>query len=487
MNPEFLEPETEASERISDGSLKNALELIYSHLHARNTIPDILPGNQEEQILLKKILETIISAQTHTLEISEGKLHATITLKGVFGGALKNLQSNLRHLTWVTQMIAKGDFKKRVDFLYDFSEAFNSMVRDLDETKKALAIQTEEVQKAITSLYHSKEQYRSLILKSPVSICVLKKGSIILSNPAFIELLRAKSRDGVEGVPFLEFVRPGNRTTFLHKLTRYSEYGINWNRFEEDLVCLDDCDIVTKITGTDIVFENEPANLLFIDDITGKKNEETIILNSLQEKEILLREVYHRVKNNMQIIWSLLSMQGKMVDDETVKGYFVECQNRVKSLALVHEQLYKTDNLREINYGQYLRQITSHLFDTYNLNGKKVHLQIEAGEETLSLAKAVPCSLIINELVSNSLKYAFTSDMPGSITILFGTGENPEKYTLDYRDTGRGILPEIHPEQGSTLGMKLIYGLTRQLNGTVLFENDNGVHYVIIFPSDTRP
>ncbi|MFH0968793.1 MAG: histidine kinase dimerization/phosphoacceptor domain -containing protein, partial [Methanobacteriota archaeon] len=397
--------------------------------------------------------------------------------------ALKNLQSNLRHLTWVTQMIAKGDFTKRVDFLYDFSEAFNSMVSDLDETKKALTIQTDELQKAITSLFINKEQYKSLIQKAPISICVLKNGQIVLSNPAFIEMLHVSAREQVDDQSFLQFIRPSNRVTFLHKMARYSEYGVNWNRFEEELVCIDNSEIITKMIGTDIVFENDPATLLFIDDITRKKKEETRIINSLQEKDILLKEVYHRVKNNMQIIWSLLSMQAKMVQDDTIKGYFVDCQNRVKSLALVHEQLYKTDNLREINYGHYLKKITSHLFDTYNLNINNVHLQIESGDETITLAKAVPCSLIVNELISNSLKYAFTPEEKGLITIRFGSYGTQGDYILDYRDNGQGIPREIQPEQSNTLGMKLIYGLTRQLHGSVFFENDNGVHYVIRFPS----
>jgi PAS domain S-box-containing protein len=486
MNQERNRSGSEAKEAIPDRPLKTALEIIHSRLYKRSSIPAILPGNKDEQNLLKDILEVIDAAQAHTLQISEGQLHSTITIKGVFGGALKNLQSNLRHLTWVTQMIAKGDFTRRVDFLYDFSEAFNSMVRDLDETKKALIIQTRELQLACQSLYHSKEQYRSLILKSPVSICVIKKESITLTNPAFIELLHTQTREDIENRSFLEFVHPDNRESFLNKLACYSESGVNWNMFEEELVCLDGSVIVTKITGAETVYENEPATLLFIDDITERKCEETKVLNSLREKDILLREVYHRVKNNMQIIWSLLSMQARMVQDETIKGYFEECQNRVKSLAFVHEQLYLSDNLREINYGQYLRQFTTHLLNTYNLNKEIVHLQIDADEEAISLAKAVPCSLIINELMSNSLKYAFPLDEGGSISIQFRLSGEPKWYIVDYRDTGPGIPPEVQPEKSTKLGMKLIYGLTRQLNGKVFFENDNGVHYLITFPSEKR-
>jgi PAS domain S-box-containing protein len=464
--------------------LRAALTLIQSHLARRQSVPDCLFGDQEEQVLLRNILDTITSAQNYTLEISEGKLNTPIELKGVFGGALKNLQSNLRHLTYKTQMIAKGDFTQQVDFLYDFSVAFNSMVRELDQTKKALIMKTEELQNMVTSLKVSSEQYRSLIQKSPVSICLVHNGQIILTNPLFLNLLGATNIEQVVGQLFIRFIHPCNTNTFLEKMDLYSGNGNKSIAFEERLVRLDEKEIIAEIIGTDIFFENKPVTLFLISDVTARRDEESKILNTLQEKDILLKEVYHRVKNNMQIIWSLLSMQSRQVEDETVKGYFIECQNRVKSLALVHEQLYRADNLQEINYGQYLKQIASHLFNTYNLNAEQIHLRIEVSNDNISLVKAVPCSLIINELISNSLKYAFLKEKSSIITIRFETNTNSQSYLLDYRDTGPGIPPEIKPESTNTLGMKLIFGLTRQLKGTVFFENDNGVHYMITFPVD---
>lgn len=470
-----------ASHQESGSSLKEALDLIYLHLTAVSKKPDKLPGNQEEQDRIGQILEIIDSALAHTLEISEGKLHSSIILRGVFGGALKNLQSNLRHLTWKTQMIAKGDFSQRIDFLYDFSEAFNKMVRELDETKKALDVQTDELNRTIASLSTSKEQYKSLIQQSPISVCVLKKGKIILANSACNELLHIGCTEQIDGSSFLRFVSPENRSSFLDKITRSIEYSGHWSRFEEEIIRDDKTAIVAEITGTEIVFDNEPVTLILISDITDKKRQEERILSDLQEKDVLLREVYHRVKNNMQIIWSLLSMQAKMVDDKTVKGYFTDSQNRVKSLALVHELLYKTDNLREVQYGQYLEQFTSYLSDAYNLNRNRVRVMIEAGDESMTLAKAVPCSLILNELITNSLKYAFKPDEGGSISIIFQISDDHKYYIIEYRDTGSGI-PESVQEENNTLGMRLIYGLARQLNGDVSYENDCGVHYVITFP-----
>ena len=466
-----------------DISLKQALDLISLHLNSGRTITDVLPGDPKEQVQLKEILDIIRKVQNHILELSEGKLHSEISIRGIFGGALKNLQSNLRHLTWKTQMIAKGDFSQRVDFLYDFSEAFNSMVRDLDETKKALMIQTEELKEVNESLYFSREQYKSLIMKSPISICILKNGHITLTNPAFINLVKAKVSSDIEGKQFIRFVNSGIICEDLINSEYFSNSVKKPVTIEEELLCQDGSKIFTEITGTDIVFENEPSMLLFLIDITEKKKNEIRILGSLEEKEILLKEVYHRVKNNMQIISSLLSLQAGMVKDESIKRFFTESKNRVMSLALVHENLYKTDNLQRINYGQYIAKISSHLFETYNLNAHKVSLDIITGDETISLKQAVPCSLIINELISNSLKYAF-NDKSGNITIKFNLSENQGYFTLDYRDTGPGIPPDILQEKSDSLGMKLINGFVRQLRGEMFLENNEGAHYVITFPSD---
>ena len=483
-NPPQNNPLTPSESEGSNSDLKAALNLIATHLNSRASIPDTLPGHPEDQLLLQSILETLKTTQTHLLEISEGKLDSPITLKGPFGGALKNLQSHLRHLTWKTQAIAKGDFSQKVDFLHDFSVAFNSMVKDLDEAKKSLLAKTDEIRAINASIFTSKEQYKSLIFQSPISICIEKEGTIILTNPAFEQMFFHSDHDNQKSFSILRYIHPDAQEHFLRKISLRTEIGGEWNRFEEEVITSGGVRLIAEFTVTDIIFDSESATLYFIQDITERKAHETRILNSLHEKEILLKEVYHRVKNNMQVIWALLSMQSRMVQDETVKGYFVECQNRVKSLALVHEHLYLTDNLKDIRYSSYLTQISTHLFRTYRINSDAISLSINAGDETIPLAKAVSCSLIVNELLSNTLKYAFQPAEKGSIVIRFSRSIQDGSYILEYRDSGPGLPHDLNPQCSQTLGMQLIYGLTKQLNGTVNFENDHGVHYVISFPCD---
>ncbi|WP_319580574.1 histidine kinase dimerization/phosphoacceptor domain -containing protein [uncultured Methanospirillum sp.] len=473
---------TIAEDGASESDLTQALTLITSFIQTKGKIPDLLPGTQEEQELLISILVTLKSSQHHLLEISEGKLDSNIELRGTFGGALKHLQSNLRHLTWKTQAIAKGDFSQKVDFLHDFSIAFNSMVKDLEDAKKALLQKTDEIQAVNRSLSISTEQYKSLILTSPISICIVHNGVVILANHAFSKMLHISSLKMIEPNTFIRYIHPDQRDHFSEQISLSSEPGVNWNQFEEEMVCEDGTTINTEFVATDIIFENNPSTLFFIYDITTRKKHELQILSSLQEKEILLKEVYHRVKNNLQIIWSLLSIQSRQVKDETVKEYFIECQNRIKSLALLHETLYRTDNLRDINYGEYLTHITTNLIKTYNINSEEISLEIEAFETTIPLSLAVPCSLIVNEMVTNSLKYAFNQTGKGTIKILFTYNLATKTYHLDYRDSGPGFPDEINPQQTKSLGMQLIYGLTKQLKGTIFQQNDNGVHFTIEFP-----
>ena len=466
---------------IIDSPLNQTLDLISRHINSIRSIPEVLPGNKVEQEKLREILQSIRTVQLHTLELSEGKLHSSITIRGILGGALKNLQSNLKHLTWKTQMIAKGDFSQRVDFLHEFSEAFNSMVRDLDETKKSLLNKTQELIDLNESLYFNREQYKALIKESPVSICILNNGNISFTNSSFLNLIKAEKDTDIKDTSFDRLLCQGMFSEELKSGKLFSDEIKNPVKIEEELVCPDGSKITVEINAARIIFENEPSTLLFINDVTDKKNRELKILSSLEEKEILLKEVYHRVKNNLQIIVSLLSMQAARVKDKEIKKYFTESQNRVMSLALVHENLYRTDSLEKVNYGQYIRRVSSYLFKTYNLNEDKVKLEIITEEETISLKQAVYCSLIINELLSNSLKYAF-NDSHGSIIIRFSQSEDLNNYTLDYRDTGPGIPRYNINGTNDGLGMKLINGIVKQLNGEMRFENESGVHYIINFP-----
>ena len=216
------------------------------------------------------------------------------------------------------------------------------------------------------------------------------------------------------------------------------------------------------------------------DDVTESKQALEQIKTSLHEKEVLLKEVHHRVKNNMQVITSLLSLQSKTIKDEQALSVFQDSQNRVKSMALIHETLYQSKDLSRINFAEYLQKLVAHVSRSYRLRPEAVRVNINVNNVSLPIDMAVPCGLIINELASNSLKYAFPEDKRGEINITFGQAD--AQYILCVSDTGVGLPDGFDPERGKSLGMKLVRMLTEQLCGELECRNGVGTTFEIKFP-----
>jgi two-component sensor histidine kinase len=154
--------------------------------------------------------------------------------------------------------------------------------------------------------------------------------------------------------------------------------------------------------------------------IQQRREYEADLKSSLQEKEVLLQEVHHRVKNNMQVITSLLRLQAGKIEDKQYADMFKDAENRIRSMALIHEKIYQTKDFANIEFSEYAKSLTKDLFRFYGINAEKVKLRIEIGHVALGLDNAIPCGLIINELVSNSLKYAFPKDREGDSRSAFG-------------------------------------------------------------------
>ncbi|HEY9596144.1 MAG TPA: histidine kinase dimerization/phosphoacceptor domain -containing protein, partial [Cyanophyceae cyanobacterium] len=216
-------------------------------------------------------------------------------------------------------------------------------------------------------------------------------------------------------------------------------------------------------------------------DITERKLTENLIKASLREKEVLLKEIHHRVKNNLQIVSSLLQLQSRRTQEKQVTEVLQDSQNRIASIALVHEKLYRSEDLANIDFGQYLPDLITHLFDTYKVNANAVTLSTKVDIILLEIDTAIPCGLIVNELVSNSLKYAFPNNRKGTIQIEFHAN-NDDTLTLTVRDDGVGIPKEFDIETTSSLGLTLVQGLVDQLEGTIELNRSKGTEFKINFP-----
>ncbi|MGM0466844.1 MAG: histidine kinase dimerization/phosphoacceptor domain -containing protein, partial [Acidobacteriota bacterium] len=201
---------------------------------------------------------------------------------------------------------------------------------------------------------------------------------------------------------------------------------------------------------------------------------------SLKEKEVLLNEVHHRVKNNMQIISSLLRLQSRKIKDKKAFSVFQQSQNQIKSMALIHEKLYQSKSFSNIDFGSYIKKMIRHLVNIYHEKEVKIKLSIHTEEIYLDINRAIPLGLIINELVTNSLKYAFSQGEEGEIYVhMTKSGEG--KHTLLAGDTGKGIQADKDVFDSETLGIQLVQDLVRQLNGTIELEKDKGLAFKIVF------
>ncbi len=218
-------------------------------------------------------------------------------------------------------------------------------------------------------------------------------------------------------------------------------------------------------------------------ELETKVRERTASLEqSLRDKDTLLKEIHHRVKNNMQVVVSLLNLQCDELRDEAASQAMSDCKSRIKSMMLVHEKLYQSDNVVRIDCEDYIEHIVSDIYSTFGVNRRKIDFDVEAPVRTLDLDTAVPCGLIINELVSNSLKHAFhKKEQGGKITIRLAE-QGPEEYELSIADNGVGLPPDVDIRIQSSLGMRLVYGLVQnQLHGDLHVTRDQGTRYTIRF------
>jgi PAS domain S-box-containing protein len=218
-------------------------------------------------------------------------------------------------------------------------------------------------------------------------------------------------------------------------------------------------------------------------DITVEHRQDSELRASLREKEALLKEIHHRVKNNLQIVSSLLNLHRPDSADPAVTLFIDESRSRIRSIALLHETLYLSDNLARIDFALYVRSLGAHLMRTYGAYAPTVSLDVNVGEVALSLDQAIPCGLIINELVSNALKYAFPERRPGRITVRVGPVEGgaPDELMLAVVDDGVGLSEEFDPRTTRSLGLRLVNDLGTQLGGKLVLTGGPGTRAEIRF------
>jgi two-component sensor histidine kinase len=231
--------------------------------------------------------------------------------------------------------------------------------------------------------------------------------------------------------------------------------------------------------------ELEHANRQLSIEVQERTHQEQVIQTQLNEKAVLLKEIHHRVKNNLQIVSSLLNLQSAKVSDPTTLASLRDSQYRIHSMAMIHEQLYQFEDLANVKFGAYIRNLTNYLSRSYLGDTRRISIRIECDEINLDMDRAVPCGLIVNELVSNAFKYAYPDRQSGEICV--GLHEiQPEMIELTVADDGAGLPDGIDFHRSTSLGLRLVNNLTRQLEGRISFDGQSGTKVTIRFPRNRQ-
>lgn len=208
---------------------------------------------------------------------------------------------------------------------------------------------------------------------------------------------------------------------------------------------------------------------------------------SLREKEVLLKEIHHRVKNNLQVISSLLNLQSEKITQPDLLETFMQSKNRIRAMALVHEKLYQSNDLSQIDFTEYMHSFITYMDTSHNLNPENVQIHINAITQShfFKIDIAIPCGLILNELISNSFKYAFPEKRKGNIHLFFGVEKkmkSTNQYILEVADDGIGIPSHVDLKNPNSLGLQLLEMLTQQLGGTLNLDRTKGTKFTVRFP-----
>ncbi|MCU0550377.1 MAG: PAS domain-containing protein [Leptolyngbya sp. Prado105] len=217
-----------------------------------------------------------------------------------------------------------------------------------------------------------------------------------------------------------------------------------------------------------------------IEDITAQKLAEDQIKLSLKEKEALLKEIHHRVKNNLQIISSLIYLQAQRIEDPEARQIFEDSQNRISSMALVHDSLYRSEDFARVNLSEYVQTLTASLFHAYRTQPEEIHLSMQVDPDVIvSLEKAIPCGLILNELMTNALKHGFMGEETGEVTVIL-ENHSPQIWLI-VENSGKNLPESFQLQKIRSMGLRLVNALVGQINGQVSVENNQKTRFKVTF------
>lgn len=357
----------------------------------------------------------------------------------------------------------------------------NALKRQISNLKQ----ENKNLKKIEQTLDESESKYRSLFEMSDDAILVIENEKFVDCNRAVVKMLGYKNKKELLNTHPSELSplkQPDGRLSYekagvmMALALKNGSHHFEW--------------IHTKANGENFPVEVWLSSLKFKGkilintiwrDLTEKKKAENLILKSIVEKEILLKEIHHRVKNNLQIICSLLNLQSANIENEQLKQILLQSKYRIESMAKIHEMLYQTGDMSKINFGDYVQELASTLiFSTKGIH-TDFKLKIDIKDIYFTIETAIPLGLLINEIITNSLKHGFKENKKGEIIIRITENKN-NNLEMRIGDNGIGYMNDLVPKNLNSLGLQLIIGLVEQLNGTIKKENSSkGTYYIINF------
>ncbi len=420
-------------------------------------------------------------------------------------------------LRQVTNKIAGGDLTARVELISN--DEFGSLARSFNVMAENLYRSNTKLIDEFTERKKTEEEIKRIFDLSIDMICIvdIKTNYLRKINPAFTKTL-GYTEEEFFAKPFIDFIHPDDKPSALEILEKTLFQGISIVNFENRYHCKDGTykwlmwtskpipeqgityTVARDVTNEKIAKDELNKHRNQLEDLVEDRTTELIAINkhlkheiserkvaegkvkaSLKEKEILLQEIHHRVKNNLQIVISLLNLQSKDIKDERIVKMFMESQNRINSMALVHEKIYFTKDLANIRLREYINDLSSDLFKSYNLNTSRVGFKSQIEDISIGIDTSIPCGLIINELLSNSLKHAFPKERKGEIRLEIHTKKDGE-IEMIFRDNGVGIPKTFDYRKSSSFGFRLIVDLVEyKLMGIIRLIRNGGTGFQIQF------
>lgn len=506
--------ENRPSIQISLNNISERMQLVQEQMRVRiiEEINTVLKKEIEEHKITQEKLE---EQKNYTRNIIESSLDMIIAVDET---------GNITEFNKASQDL----------FGYDLNEILGQPMSKLYASKKEYDQVSATLKKAgsysgeITNISKEERKFTSLL---SASLIINDKGAIIGSMGVSRDITeyRANQRRALEQKAKLESIFNSTENMLMwtmdrdYKLTSFNNNTLNWCQeyigevpeLNEPIIPvierhLDDNFYQGQLKAFDNVFNGKPQqfefavksseagtiwlqaflNPVYVDgkleevsclmyDNTERKQIDRKIRDSLKEKEVLLQEVHHRVKNNLQVISSILNLQSSYVSDPSTLDILQESQNRIKSMSFIHETLYRTTDFSSINFSEYIKSLTYNLIQSYRLQNCTIDFVADIDTIEMSIDQSIPCGLIVNELVSNALKYAYKGRKKGKLIVELK--ENGNQVGLKISDDGVGLPENFKFEKNDSLGVQLVYSLTEQLDGTIEVNSEKGTSFLITF------